>query len=58
MKKSRSAAIEAGEKFYNTGKPCKRGHVAKRSTMDGSCSACRAENQREERARIKAAIEG
>lgn len=36
----REAAKIAGERFYFTGKPCKNGHVSKRYTGTGSCSAC------------------
>jgi hypothetical protein len=35
-----SKAIEAGDMFYFTGKPCKRGHVAPRYTKTHSCLNC------------------
>ncbi len=37
--KTRKEAIAAGEKFYFTGEPCVRGHVALRKTK-GSCLDC------------------
>jgi hypothetical protein len=36
----RKQAIELGEPFYNTGKPCKHGHLAKRRTKTGRCTEC------------------
>lgn len=36
----RAAAVAAGEKHYETGKPCKNGHVAKRATLTGTCAEC------------------
>ncbi len=37
----RKEAIAAGAKFYFTGKPCIRGHIAKRYvTANGKCSEC------------------
>jgi len=32
--------------FYNTGKPCKRGHLADRYTLNGTCVECTAEKKR------------
>lgn len=52
-KRSRIEAINAGDQYYKTGKPCKYGHKSKRATSDGSCQECRAENQKEERAMIR-----
>lgn len=40
MKSTRSAAKEAGEKHYFTGKPCKHGHVTTRLTSTGGCLEC------------------
>lgn len=40
---SAAAARAAGSTHYMTGKPCKRGHVAKRSTVDRQCRACHRE---------------
>lgn len=40
---SLSDARARGERFYFTGKPCKRGHVAKRYVSTASCSACEIE---------------
>ena len=36
----RVAAIEAGDEFYITGKPCKHGHISKRYTKDSRCYEC------------------
>ena len=36
----RREAIPLGLGRYNTGKPCKRGHLDDRTTMDGQCVAC------------------
>src|SRR5689334_2989209 len=33
-------ARRAGERFYLTGKPCKRGHVAPRYAEQGTCLVC------------------
>jgi hypothetical protein len=37
---SRKDAIATGLKTYFTGKPCKRGHIAKRFTANFTCSTC------------------
>lgn len=37
---ARADALAAGEKFYETGKPCKYGHVAPRRTKSRSCLVC------------------
>lgn len=57
MKRTRKEAIEAGDEFYYTGKPCKNGHIAKRRTLHGNCVECQAEyrlrdQERMEKARI------
>lgn len=41
---SRKEAKASGLKWYFTGKPCIRGHISRRQTAGGSCSACAAEN--------------
>jgi hypothetical protein len=53
MHKSRQEALEKGEKSFFTGRPCIRGHVAKRSTENGSCYACLAIAVKKWRARKK-----
>ena len=40
---SRQLARELGEKYYDTGLPCKSGHLAKRATVSGACYECTAE---------------
>jgi len=52
MHKTRKEAIEAREKFYLTGKPCKHGHLSKRGTIDASCYECKMEHIRKQRAEI------
>ena len=42
-KMTRKEATDAGVKFYFTGKACKYGHVAARSTNHGECGQCHAE---------------
>ncbi len=37
---SRTAALSAGAPFYNTGKPCKHGHVADRYSSNAMCVDC------------------
>lgn len=37
---SRAAAKTAGVRFYFTGRPCLRGHIALRRTSKGSCIVC------------------
>jgi 5-methylcytosine-specific restriction endonuclease McrA len=39
---SPNAAAKVGSLWYFTGKPCKRGHVAKRTVGDRKCVACSA----------------
>lgn len=40
---TRKQAVEAGEKTYYTGVPCRNGHTAVRYTVSGSCKDCIAE---------------
>lgn len=42
---TRAQAIATGASRYFTGKPCKHGHVAERSTLHRYCSQCMAEYQ-------------
>jgi hypothetical protein len=42
-----SAARDAGEKHYFTGKPCKRGHISMRQTSGMACMECKREQQAE-----------
>lgn len=41
---TRQEAKTSGSKFYNTGKPCLRGHNADRFTSSGVCVDCNREN--------------
>jgi hypothetical protein len=43
---TRRLAQELGSPRYETGKPCRKGHVAPRFTASGSCVVCGAEAQR------------
>ena len=40
LPRSRKEALELGSKFYFTGKPCPRGHVAPRYTSAKKCTEC------------------
>lgn len=42
----RAAALEAGQTQYFTGKPCKHGHVAMRSSSNGNCVECSKKTQK------------
>lgn len=46
FKASRKEAIAANDKFFYTGVPCKRGHLAKRRVDNSSCMECGRENTR------------
>ena len=37
---TRTEAIEKGQKWYFTGVPCKRGHIAKRNIKNRHCHRC------------------
>ena len=37
---ARAAAKAAGEQYYDSGQPCKQGHLALRATKSGSCVLC------------------
>jgi len=37
---ARQTARDNGDKYYETGLPCKKGHVSKRATRTGTCVAC------------------
>jgi len=56
-KSSRKEAKAAGDSHYLTGKPCKHGHIAKRSTLDGNCTQCRYEARVREREAFQALVE-
>lgn len=44
---SKKQAIQEKLKFYFTGKPCKRGHMAERRVCDRQCVECQKEYQKE-----------
>jgi len=54
MKRTRKAAIQAGETRYSTGKPCKYGHMTPRYTINTLCVECQLERLKKQQAFIKA----
>ena len=40
METTRKAALANGDKYYDTGKPCKNGHYSKKYTSSWSCVVC------------------
>ena len=40
IKSLKLAAREAGERFFDTGFPCKEGHISKRYASTGQCVEC------------------
>jgi len=48
MYKTRQEALINNEKYYFTGKPCKKGHISERHVA-GGCMMCRKENGKEYR---------
>ncbi len=40
METTRKAALAKGDKYYDTGKPCKYGHYSKRFTSSWGCVVC------------------
>jgi hypothetical protein len=54
--KTMREAAAAGVEIYFTGRPCKRGHVAMRTTINGACIECNRQRSREYQQRRRAAI--
>lgn len=46
---TRQEAVEKGLMKYFTGKPCRKGHLAERSTIVGDCTVCTSNRQKEYR---------
>lgn len=46
LPKTKQEALALGSVYYFTGKPCRKGHTAKRLTCMGSCSVCDRANRR------------
>ena len=46
METTRKAALANGDKYYDTGKPCKHGHYSKRSTSSWNCYECNKKSAR------------
>lgn len=40
MENTRKKAMLAGDDFYDTGQPCKNGHLSVRRTLAGVCVEC------------------
>jgi len=40
MQSTRKEALLVGDTHYNTGKPCKKGHISIRLTNSGACKEC------------------
>ena len=57
MRQSRHAAIAAGERQYDTKKPCIHGHYSPRLTIGGICLACKRIISRLERQRVREALD-
>lgn len=55
LPRSRQEAREQGAKFYFTGKPCKKGHLDKRTSSEGKCLLCGRERVRLYSAKWRAA---
>lgn len=51
LPKSRPEASTIGATQYFTGKPCKNGHIAKRQTINGTCTVCSYEIARRDRSK-------
>lgn len=43
---TKAEARASGAKFYFTGHPCKRGHIANRTAYSGHCTQCQTEHQK------------
>ena len=50
----RQAALDAGEKTYNTGKPCVNGHMSARLVTNRHCLMCDVEHNRRKCAKLRA----
>lgn len=55
---SRAEAKVSGAKWYYTGRECINGHIAKRDTARGSCSACKYEWKKSEDKKIRLLTSG
>lgn len=53
MKATRKEAIEARERYFFTGKPCKHGHISKRITINGVCYECSNTRSKEHQAEMR-----
>lgn len=56
MKRTRKAAIHAGERRYLTGKACKHGHVSMRYTLNACCAICQTLNAHARRQKDRTAL--
>lgn len=55
---NRTQALELGAKYYETGEPCKKGHVAKRRVSNYRCTECIKENTKRKKEAAKQAEAG
>lgn len=55
---SLAAAKAAGAPKFNTGRPCRNGHLADRYTQSGSCQQCIAESNKSASAKPSSTTEG
>ena len=56
MPTSQVEATRLGVKKYQTGKPCKYGHVSERWTLTGNCCACTIQRVKDRQERFKSAL--
>jgi hypothetical protein len=53
MQQTRAEAKTLGAGFYFTGKPCSKGHIAKRRTTSGTCYECQLVSRRKNMAKLR-----
>lgn len=56
MESTQLEAAKRGESEYFTGKPCKNGHIAFRSTVSGACKECNVEYVRRHKSKLRELI--
>ena len=54
---TRAEAMQLGLETYQTGKPCKRGHVGPRDTLKGECLECRKAYREEDQKAYREAVQ-
>lgn len=53
VKRTRRAAIIAGDRYYITGTECSNGHRDKRQTLTGTCMECQRQAVRRHREKVR-----